>query len=494
MRLFLLIGILFSVLLNSPALAASAVFQEPQNTLTGQAQVNPQNSLEILPDTTILSFPEYLGYVKRHHPIAKQAELLIDEGQANLLKSRGGFDPKIEVDYRRKDFKDLEYYDELNGVFKIPTWYGVEFKAGAERNEGVFLDPSLDVPEGGLFSAGVQVNLGQGLWINERMATLRKARLFEKQNAAQRDLEVNEILFNASTAYFEWWRATREVQVFDKIYEAAKLRERGIKISARVGDKAPIDTVEANVATQSRLLGLEQARINEIKSRLKLANFLWLDGVPVELQPTVIPQEELNGSIDVTLGLMGTNLNEFNVDNHPKIQALNFKLDQLDVDRELKANKLLPKITVEYNFLTPDWDQLNTINQRDNKAALTFAYPIFTRKERGDLRLAKIKIEDARYGLQSESLILRNKVVSLFAEVDGYARQLDAAQSLTNGTGVLLKGELRKFELGDSSLFLINAREVKFIEAQIKRLEVQKKLFESKAALFRSLVILPENL
>ena len=163
-------------------------------------QNNPKAANQINQDTTVLGFSEFLDYVKKHHPIAKQAELLLEEAQASLLRARGGFDPKIEVDYRRKDFKDTEYYDELYGVFKIPTWYGVEFKAGAERNEGTFLDPSLTVPEDGLFSAGVQVNLGQGLWINDRMATLRKARLFEKQNKAQRDLAANEILYEASTA------------------------------------------------------------------------------------------------------------------------------------------------------------------------------------------------------------------------------------------------------------------------------------------------------
>ena len=44
-------------------------------------------SLQVSQDTTVLSFQEFLGYVKRHHPVAKQAELLIDEGQANLLNT-----------------------------------------------------------------------------------------------------------------------------------------------------------------------------------------------------------------------------------------------------------------------------------------------------------------------------------------------------------------------------------------------------------------------
>ncbi len=81
-----------------------------------------------LNDTLVLSFNEFLGYVKKYHPIARQAEMQIGIGQANLMRSRGGFDPKIEVDYERKQFKGIEYYDRFNATFKVPTWYGIELK------------------------------------------------------------------------------------------------------------------------------------------------------------------------------------------------------------------------------------------------------------------------------------------------------------------------------------------------------------------------------
>ena len=78
--------------------------------------------------TNVLRFDEYLGYVKKFHPIVKQAELVINESQAKLMKSRGAFDPKMEVDYDRKKFKSTEYFDKLNATFKVPTWYGIELK------------------------------------------------------------------------------------------------------------------------------------------------------------------------------------------------------------------------------------------------------------------------------------------------------------------------------------------------------------------------------
>ena len=97
----------------------------------------------------MLSFREYLGYVKSFHPVAKQARLNIDIGQAELLKARGAFDPKIEVDYDRKKFKGTEYWDRLNTTFKVPTWYGIELKGTFEQVSGEFTNPDEFLPDDG---------------------------------------------------------------------------------------------------------------------------------------------------------------------------------------------------------------------------------------------------------------------------------------------------------------------------------------------------------
>ena len=79
------------------------------------------------------TYNEFLGQVKKFHPMVKSADLEISMAQANLLKARGSFDPKIEVDFSKKQFKDNEYYSLLNSSFKIPTWYGIEVKAGFDK-------------------------------------------------------------------------------------------------------------------------------------------------------------------------------------------------------------------------------------------------------------------------------------------------------------------------------------------------------------------------
>ena len=446
-------------------------------------------------DTLVLNFKEYLGYVKKYHPIAKQAELQIGIGQANLMRSRGGFDPKIEVDYDRKEFKGTEYWDRLNATFKIPTWYGIELKGNFEQNEGEFLNPDETLPEDGLYSAGVSVSVGQGLWINDRMATLRQAKYFREQTRADRDLLVNQILFDASLAYFDWLRAYNETTIYKNFFVNADIRFEGIKKSAEVGAIAAIDTVEAKIAMQSRALSLEQAKVNLMNRSLELSNFLWMNNnIPVELQANVVPDTNIENEIDTTLEILGRPLDSYTIENHPKLKSLGYKIEGLRVEKNLKANKLLPKIDLEYNFLTETPDFINSYETQEYKGGVTFRFPLFLRKERGDLKLAKFKLNDAKFDFDNAQVQLKNKIVAIYRELASFETQNVMIDEIVANYNVLLTAEERKFSFGESSLFLINSRESKLIDAELKQIEVQNKFFTVKAKLFNSLAVNPENL
>lgn len=446
-------------------------------------------------DSIVLQFNEYLGYVKKYHPIAKQAELAIGMGQANLMKSRGGFDPKIEVDYARKEFKGTEYYDQLNATFKIPTWYGIDLKGNFEQNEGAFLNPAETVPSEGLYSAGVAVSLGRGSWINERMATLKQAKFFREQTNVDRDLLVNQILFDASLAYFDWLQTYKDQKVFENFLTNARIRFEGIKKSAEAGEIAAIDTVEAKIAVQTRALDLEQANVRFRNTSLDLSNFLWLNNdIPLEIQPNVTPQEDIAGDIDITLEIMGKPLDSFTVDNHPKLRSLGYKIDGLLVDKRLKTNKLLPTIDLEYNFLTETPEFINSFVTEQYKGGLTFQMPLFLRKERGDLKLAKIKLQDAQFEFDNAQIQIRNKVFAIYNELESFQTQNVLITDMVINYRTLLSAEERKFSFGESSLFLINSRESKLIDAVLKQNLVQNKYYSAKAKLFNSLAVNPENL
>ena len=448
-------------------------------------QYSAQDKIE-----SVMTLSEYLGYVKNYHPIVKQANLVINTSEAKLLKARGAFDPKIEIDFDNKQFKEKEYYNKLNGTFKIPTYYGLEFKANFENNEGLFLNPEANVPTDGLYAAGVSASLLKGLLINKRMADLKQAKLFLNQAKEDQQILVNEILFKASLSYFNWLKIYNDRNVYLNFLNNAVVRFESTKRAFQQGDKAAIDTLEAGITLNNRKLNLEKARIKLVKASLELSNYLWLnDNTPVELQDNIIPDVNTLEKVDTTFNIALFNNANFDIENHPKIRSLNFKVRSLAVDKRLKANNLLPQLDAQYNFITQTPRQGNSFNVDNYKAGISFKLPIFLRKERGDLKLAKAKLQDAEFETEAAKVSIRNKVNAVQQELDSYVTQNDFIINIVKDYGTLLKAEERKFFLGESSLFLVNYRESKLIETKLKAIDLENSYLETKANLFKTAVI-----
>ncbi|GAA4885098.1 TolC family protein [Flaviramulus aquimarinus] len=440
--------------------------------------------------TSVMSLSEYLGYVKSFHPIVKQANLVINNSEAKLMKARGAFDPKIEVDYDRKKFKNTEYYDRLNATFKIPTWFGVELKGNFEENTGDFLNPQAFLPEDGLYSAGVSVPIARGLLTNKRMAMLRQARLYVKQAQVDRQLLINTILYDATVTYFKWLKTYNEKRVYEDFLTNVEVRFNGIKKSYEVGDKPAIDTLEARIALNNRRLNLEKSRIKFVKSSLELSNYLWLnDNTPIEIQEGIIPDVNTFDTIDLTLNTSGMDIETFSIENHPKLQSLDYKFKSLSIEKRLKLNNLLPQIDLQYNFLSQTPEVARSFSTSAYKSGVNISFPLFLRKERGDLKLAKLKLQDTKFDIQNTKVSLKNKIDAINQELDSYILQNDYTDTIVDDYSKMLSAEERKFFLGESSLFLVNSRESKLIDAKLKAIEIENSFFKTKANLFNVLAL-----
>jgi outer membrane protein TolC len=432
-----------------------------------------------------LNYNEFLGYVKKYHPLVKSAQLEINMAQANLMMARGGFDPKIEADFDQKQFKGKDYYSVFNSSFKIPTWYGIEVKAGFDNSEGIFVNPENALPNNGLTSLGITVPVGQGLFINQRMADLRKAKIQIQLSQAERKLQAIEVLYNASLAYFNWKRNHSEVQLYSTYLNNAKLRYKGIKTLINNGDKPAIDSVEAGIVVKTRQWNLEESKLKLAKSKLDLSNYLWLDNnIPLELQDDVLPENKLEQTISATLKINQLITDTISIENHPKINSLENKLAILEVDRKLKANSLLPKMDVGYHYLSEP-NYWNDTNFNNYKIGVNFKFPLFLRKERGSLQLAKFKIQDTQFSLNLERVQLKNKINAQQTEIKSIEKQLQLLSSLVAGNSQMLQSEERLFSLGESSIFLLNSRENNLVSIQLTQLGLENRFLNSNAELFK---------
>ena len=436
-------------------------------------------------NSNVLSFEEFLGYVKTTHPLTKQANLKISEAQAKLMKARGGFDPKLEADYIEKEYSNKNYYSIFNGSFKIPTWYGIEIKAAFDNSEGIYLNPENSLPNSGLTSLGISIPIGQGLWVNERMAELRKAKIYQRVNEAERKIMLTEVIYEASQSYLNWKRSYDEVELYKEYLKNAINRYNGVTKLIEEGDKPAIDSVEAGITVKTRKLNLENATLKLIKAKLSVSNYLWTeDGIPIEIEEFINPETDLDQNLLYVLKV--DDFQELSIQNHPKIEALNSKLEILNVETKLAGNSLLPKLDVNYNYLSEP-SAFDNYQFNDYKFGVNFSFPLFLRKERANLKLAKIKVSESQFSLNFEKQLLINKIESQKNELNSYKKQIKILLDLIGNYNLMLNAEERLFQMGESSLFLINSRENTLVTAQLSNIQLTNNYLQSALDLYKTM-------
>ncbi|MEZ4853565.1 TolC family protein [Flavobacterium sp.] len=435
--------------------------------------------------TNELTYEEYIGYVKKFHPLVKQANLKITEAQAKLMKARGAFDPKIEADYSEKQYNNKEYYSVFNSSFKIPTWYGIEIKAAFDNSEGIYVNPENTLPNNGLTSVGITVPIGQNLWINERMAELKQAKYYQNVAQAEQQMLVTEVLYQASISYLHWKQSFEEAKLYSEYLENAKIRYNGIVKAIELGDKPTIDSVEVGITLNARKLSLEKANLKLFKARLEVSNFLWTnDNTPLEISENLHPEDNLEETLPNLLNIK--NSNEISVENAPKLNALQNKIEIFKVAKSLQANKLLPKLEASYNYLSEP-SAFDNYRFDDYKIGINFSFPLFLRKERAQLKLAKIQLQDAEFSFSFEKLNIQNKIEAQKQEINSYKKQLNINKKLVASYATMLSGEERLFQVGESSVFLLNSRENSLVSSQLATISLENAYLVAFLNLYKTL-------
>ena len=438
-------------------------------------------------DTTVLPVDTFMTLVKRHHPMALQARLIRNKTQANRLKASGAFDPKLFSEVNQKQFSETDYYQLQNSGIEFPAWFGMKAKAGYELNDGIYLNNQNTVPGSGLWYADLSITLGKGLFMDERRAMIKQARLLEESAEFEVDLALNALLEEALNSYWLWYEAYREMAVISEALKAAKFRFKGVKRQAIIGDKAMVDTLESAIQVQDRSIRLQKAKAKFITRRNELATYLWLEGVvPLNIKEATKPEFNEKAVLNILPDDWFT--------NHPSLNFYRLKLEGLEIERRLKVESLKPQIDLNYKFLNqPAPNDFFAQYSPDNyNWGLKASFPLFVRKGRGDLNKTKVKIEENNLELDLKRVGLQNKVQALEQELILSQGQLIETRSMVNNYRRLLAAENNKFRNGESSLFLINSRELKYIDAQLKQIELEAKLNSVRAKLLAAAGVLDD--
>lgn len=425
----------------------------------------------------VLSDSMFFEILLRNHPLAKQANLLPSFGENTVLKAKGGFDPKAYHQTDQKYYNGSQYYSLMNSGLKLPTWYGIEVKTGFENNRGSYYNPQNKTPNGGLWYGGVAVNLGQGLFIDQRRAELFKAKIYQNSSVFEQKLQLNELVYEAGYSYWSWFLAHHSYEVLSEAMILAQTRLEAISRMAELGDRPAIDTVEAKIQVQSRESMLRQLEADLQKGRLKLDTYLWSEsGDPLVLDSLTMPNPNTNLKLQ-SKSDFNSLLVDSVISNHPYLKIANFKIESLEVEKRLKKEMLKPQLNLQYNLLNEpiNYNPFDAVSINNYKWGVSFEMPLFLRKERGDLELADLKVKDATFQMDNSLASINYKIQSSLVDLENSKEQLEIYQKTVLDTKALLDAERNMFNNGESSLFLINARETAYIQAKLKFIELLAK-------------------
>jgi outer membrane protein TolC len=435
----------------------------------------------------VLSETDFLNLVRMYHPVAKQANIVVQKAEAGLLASRGMFDPTAAVESSNKTFDGKNYFFYTNPELKIPTWFGADIKAGLENNGGEFLSTEESASRSSY--VGIEMPLAKGLAIDKRRAAVQQAKIYRQQSEQERLSMLNDLFYDAIGSYWNWAAASQLYAVINRFANNAAERVKLIKMAVENGDRAAIDSIEATAQLLSFQILQTEAAIRVQNSAIDLSNYLWtMNGFSYQLPENIKPTVNLaEGALTSSFAALDeANLGNI-VNTHPLLQTYTYKLNDLRVEQRLKFQSLLPTVNVKYNWLAKGYDVFKGVNaglfENNYKFGLDVKLPLFLREGRGDYRKAKLKVQETQLDQSLKRTALETKVKTTLNEAGNLQAQINITARAYNSFSRLLAAEETRFRNGESSLFLINTRENKVLETLQKLVELKTKWYKNQYAI-----------
>ena len=425
-----------------------------------------------------LPFQRVLNSVDRAYPELLRMQQMVREATGKRLAASGIFDPKISF-----DVKDTPagFYDtnRLDATLEqlLPVWGAVAY-GGYRRASGnlpiyYLEDETLDAGE---LRAGLRIPLLQGGPIDDKRAKLERAEWELLISEADRNGARLAFFRLAARHYWDWVANYEKYRVQRELLRLAELRDNQIQALVDRGAAPAIERLENLRAILNRREAVIKAHRSVEKATFKLSLFLRdQSGQPMRPAPgqaAGLLDDRSRPPVPLTSGI------ERALRRRPEIIRADHEVERTRVTLALASNRQLPELGLtlegskDLGFGTAD--QEKSLAPTVMKLGLKLTAPIFFRAGRGETAAARAKLEGARL----KARFARDKVE---AEVRDAQSRLHAVRmaARTNRLGVraakaVAGAERRRFELGSTSLLIVNLREQAAASAEVKWLEAKR--------------------
>jgi outer membrane protein TolC len=368
--------------------------------------------------------------------------------------------------YALKNFKNTTYYSKFNSKVSAQTPLGIRVSGGFDNTAGQFVNPEDNLPIQGLAFAGIEVPLGAGMFTDDGRALVKQKSFEIDGSELINTLEVNDYLLSAGESYWEWYASIMLLGVSQQALNQAIVRRELVNEKFKIGEAAAIDTLEAYINFQNRSAYNLKTRVNFLKKSNAIRDYIWAEDIK---NKGLFPLVDLNYNFSIPDSFLTSDM----LLNHPAVLLLG--IDSMITQVNLALAKEYFKPTVDLNLklqeLPSDFAEFNYSPSENNYVGLNFSMPLFLRKQRAKSRQ-----------LQFKNTMISNKkdvvLTKLSNAQNAYSQNI---VNLNTSVGIwetatanykrLLDAENERLTLGESSLFIVNNRELRWIDSQEKYIE-----------------------
>lgn len=329
---------------------------------------------------------------------------------------------------------------------------------GTVLSTELFVDQNLFEAGGGIaHGAGVGFGLTQPLlkdgWLDGASLPLTEARLNTAIQNESYKIDLNKLLLDLETAYWELALAQSDVDLKTRSLERARAQYEDTKENIRRGILADAEVylVEENVVIfDQELVRAKQALL---LARRKLAELMVLEAdVALEAEDVLVagPGDAMNLENAVAIG----------VKTNPRVVAQKLRWELAQARARYQVNQALPSLGLNAGLALRGWDgdygtafgQVFSAPEPDARVGLTFSMPLDRAAVRSDLESATVEAERQQALLLKEENSVRFEVENAITELTTSQGLLELARKQVELADLKLKAQDAKYKSGLSTL------------------------------------------
>jgi outer membrane protein TolC len=443
--------------------------------------------------TAPLTISEVLARIELTHPLLQATGLERAHARAKALKALGAWEPKVrnEIEFDRYQTFNLtnvsgapnHLSSGYNDTYlKIGHPWGWEFFAGIRSvfgDHATLMGDDTNSPVRNVQSPGVAIpqdlqlfypqqmmlfggkfNILRGFMVNEEFAQFQQAEVAGPQAEVKVAQKRQDLYLAGAVQYWDWQVAVKQADVVKRALAVAEDRYRMVEGRSKGGAIAPIDVVEAREEVQRRREAAIAAQRKVEYEQYKLALFLWENGEPVTPRPEWAPEFQGETALPSDEDVAAFKVEA--TEDRPEVRDLYIEAKLNNIELKLAKNSLLPKLTVEGG---PAFGSIYGVGGVGYRMAALFSMPLFNRGARGKVLHAEAQQERLAWKIGYTERQVQIDVDNwLSAQVRARDRVKAATEALRLAK-TMEEGERSRFNMGATSVLVVNLRERTVVEA-----------------------------